>query len=97
MFITKNHGDHGELFWLVVDFYPSDKYIRQFGDLIPIYGKIKVMFQSPPTSFCLVFSDHQGDQESWSQKSISRLVFQHNYEKSPCSKFEKSTISSHGP
>ena len=30
--------------------YPSEKYESQLGWLFPIYGKIKVMFQSPPSS-----------------------------------------------
>ena len=35
---------------LVGGFSPSEKYESRLGWLFPIFGKIKVMFQSPPTS-----------------------------------------------
>ena len=43
---------------LVGGFNPSEKYERQYLWLFPIYGKIKVMFQSPPTRISLPCGCH---------------------------------------
>ena len=56
-----------KLFQLVGGFNLSEKYESQLGLLFPVYGKIKFMFQSPPTSHAIKpFPEHhEGTLRAW--------------------------------